>query len=192
MMKESVYISATTQYIIDQVRLIRHELGLSQRAVSRYINPDTTSNIVGNIETIKSSNGYSDHNLNILVKSFSEYAKKLLLEMDEPAIRNSNIKSEYTIYDFYPKKPLSDIPQIKTKVDLPEGISLTGTINAILETKDFLDQPRSIREITDYCNALSGKNWKSNNLTSTLDYALRKGKLRKIELPGGGVQYQRA
>lgn len=174
------------------VRRIRHELGLSQRAVSRYLNPDTESNIVGNVESVKTSVGYSDHNLNILANAFSVYAKHLIDEMEVSVRTVSNIKTEYTIYDFYPNRPLDDIPQIKTKIDLPEGLSLTGVINAILETKQFLDVPHTVSEITDYCNSLSDGNWKSSNLTSTLDYAVKKGKLKKIERADRPIVYQKA
>jgi len=191
-MEEPITTSPTTQYIIDRVRLIRHELGLSQREVSRFLSPDTDSNILGNIESIRTNNGYSDHNLGILAHSFTDYARKLLREMDKGAIANSHIKEEYTVFDFYPEKPLSDILQIKTKVELPEGISLTGTLNLILETKDFLNHPRTIREITEYCNSFHDKNWKSNNITSTLEFFVKKSKLKKFEDNDGGVKYQKS
>lgn len=111
--------------------------------------------------------------------------------MNEEQVANTNIKSEYTIHDFYPDKPLSDVPKVKTKVELPEGISLTGTLNVVLESHHFLDNPRTTREITDYFNLLNGKDWKTNNLTSTLDFAVKKGKLQKIEHPDGSVQYKK-
>lgn len=187
-----VQVLPVTQFIIDRVREIRLELGLSQRDVSKFISPDSDSNLLGGIEGLKRNNGYTDHNLNIIAQGFTEHALQLLSELDEDAKKYSNIKSEYTIYDFYPKMPLSDIPQPKTKLEIPENTGPSGNLNAVLETKDFLDQPRSIREITDYFNSFNNKNWKPNNLTSTLEYAVRKGKLKRMEMPDGAVLYQKA
>ena len=190
-MSTIAFVLPVMQFIIDRIREIRLELGLSQRDVSKLINPDTDSNLLGSIEGLKRNNGYTDHHLNLIAHGFTQRAQQMLSELDANFIRQSNIKSQYTIYDFYPKETLGDIPQPKTKIDIPKNSGPSGTLNAILETKDFFNQPHTIREITDYCNSFYNKDWKSNNLTSTLDYAVRKAKLKKIELPDGGVLYQK-
>lgn len=185
------YILPVMQYIIDRVREGRLELGLSQRDVSKILSPDTDSNLLGGIEGLSRNNGYTDHQLNMIAQAFTQRAKQLLSDISEDDIKYLKIKSEYTIYDFYPNVPLSDVPQLKSKIDVPTNTGPSGTINAILETKNFFDQPRTIREVADYCNSFHDKNWKPNNLTSTLDYAVKKGRLKKIELEAGRVLYQK-
>lgn len=86
---------------------------------------------------------------------------------------------------------MSDVPQLKGMIKLPNVDGLTVTLNKILESENFLSRPRTIREITDHCNLVASRNWKSNNITSTLDQAILKGKLIKIELPDGGITYQK-
>lgn len=189
-MSQIAFILPVVQYIIDRIREIRLDLGLSQRDVSKFMSPDTDSNLLGAIEGLSRNNGYSDQNLNMIAIGFTKRAKQILSDTD--SLKSSNIKFEYTLYDFYPKKPLSDVPQLKTRIDIPENVGPSGTLNAILETKNFFDQSRTIREITNYFNSFNNKNWKSNNITSTLEYAVKKGKLKKIELTGGSVLYQKA
>lgn len=178
-MADEIKIHPVEQYLIDSVRAIRVKLGISAEELSKRVSPSTSLSLIGNIESAKSIATYTDQLLNAIAKVFTEISKE-------------QGGKEYTVIDFYPKKPLSDIPQTKTKLDILRSAGPTAILTAILEFKDFLNQPRSIREITDYCNSFNNKNWKSNNLTSTLEYAVRKGKLKKMELPDGGVLYQKA
>lgn len=179
------------QYIIDAIRIIRLNLGLSQRDVSRFISPETDTNILGKIESPFKNASYTDQNLNLIAHGFSKRTQELLRETSKNS-GEFDIKSEYTVFDFYPKKPLGDSLQLKRRIEIPLNLGPSGILNAILETKDFLDSPRSIREITDYCNSFNDSKWKSTNFTSTLEYAVRKGKLKKTELSDGGVRYQKA
>lgn len=179
-MTKEVKIFPVQQCIIDNVRAIRLELDITSEELSKRVSPSGSLSLIGNIESSKSIATYTDQILNAIALVYTEVS------------RSKNLgKKDYTVFDFYPKNPVSDIPQVKTKLDILEESGPTGTLNAILETKDFFSQPRTIREITDYCNSFYNRDWKSNNLTSTLDYAVRKAKLTKIELPDGGVLYQK-
>lgn len=179
-MAKEVKIFPVQQYIINSVRTIRLELHMTAEELSKQVSPSGSLSLIGNIESPKSIATYTDQILNAIALVYTEVS------------RSKNLGSkDYTIFDFYPKKPVKDILQVKTKIDILEESGPTGTVNAILETKDFFNKPRTIREITDYCNSFYSKDWKSNNLTSTLEYAVRKAKLKKIELPDGGVLYQK-
>ena len=179
-MATEVKIFPVQQCIIDNVRSIRVELGITSEELSRHVSPSGSTTLIGNIESTKSIATYTDEILNAIAVAFTDASKE-----------NGSIK-EYTLFDFYPKKPVSDIPQIKVKLDILDSFGPTGTLNAILETKDFFDYPRTIREITDYCNSFHDRNWKSNNITSTLEFFVKKGKLKKLEDNDGGVKYQKS
>lgn len=178
-MQKEIKIFPIQQYIIDQVRLKRNELGISAEELSLEIG--SSSSLIGIIESPSSPTTYTDHMLNIIAGVFTRRSLVLYGK-----------KQEYTLFDFYPKKTLSDIPQSKEKIKLPETVGLTSTLNKILDTQDFFIRPRTISEITEYCNSLTDKDWKSNNVTSTLDHAIAKGKLKKMELSNGAVLYQKA
>lgn len=164
---EDIKISPTAQHIINEVRKLRLELGLTQRELSKIMSPDSDFSIVSNIESIRRSNRYTDHQLNIIATHFGR-----------------------SIYDFYPAEPLSDTPQVKTKVAIPKGLGPTGIINALLEEGKLFSEPRTVREITDYCNRLYGESRPVTDYTAILERVSEKGALRKIELLGGNIQYQ--
>lgn len=164
---EDIKISPTAQHIINEVRKLRLELGLTQRELSKILSPASDLSIVSNIESIRRSNRYTDHQLNIIANHFGR-----------------------SIYDFYPEEPLGDTPQLKTKVAIPKGLGPTGIINALLEEGRFFSEPRSIREITDYCNSLFSEKRPVTDYTAILERVSEKGGFRKIELPSGNIQYQ--
>lgn len=166
-MGREIKITSTEQFIIDQVRRLRLEKGISQKKLSEIISPSSDTSAVGKIESITTSHRYTDHQLNIIANHFGR-----------------------SIYDFYPAEPLSDAPQVKTKVAIPKGLGPTGIINALLEEGRFFNEPRTIREITDYCNSLYSERRPVTDYTAILERVSEKGGLRKIELQGGNIQYQ--
>lgn len=188
-MAKEIKIFPVQQFTIDQIRMIRLDFGITANELSKKVSPSESAGFIAVIESIKSPAFYTDHNLNIIANEFSKYAEKIQRGLDTVEGNVIQIKTSYTIFDFYPKEPLSDVPQIKTKIDIPAEVGPTGTLNAILESKDFFDHQRTIKEITDYCNSFYNKDWKSTNFTSPLEYAVKKGKLKRVELPDGGVKY---
>jgi len=166
-MGKEIKLTPTEQYIIDKVRECRLEKGLSQKRLSEIISPSGDSSAVGKIESITTSHKYTDHQLNIIANHFG-----------------------CTIYDFYPRVPLDDFPQVKTKVAIPKGLGPTGIINALLEEGKFFTEPRTIREITEYCNSIYGEDRLVTDYTAILERVSAKGDLKKIELESGNIQYQ--
>lgn len=164
---EDIKISPTAQYIIDAVRRFRLEAGITQRELSSIISPNSDLSIVSNIESVKRSNKYTDHQLNLIANYFG-----------------------CTVYDFYPAEILDDTPQVKTKVAIPKGLGPTGIINALLEEEKFFKVPRTFRETTDYCNEYYSESRPVTDYTAILERAVEKGGLKKVELESGNVQYQ--
>lgn len=161
-MKSPVLISQLHLYIINTVRRIRLELGLSQRDISRILYPDTDNNLLGSIESNFRNEKYTDENLNKLAKEFSKI----------------DANKDYTIYDFYPAKPLEEILVRKLIIDIPINVQPTGTLNLLLE-KDlsFFNEWHSVKEITFYCNEFMGSDWKTNDFTSVIARAVISKKL---------------
>ncbi|PVY43646.1 helix-turn-helix domain-containing protein [Pontibacter virosus] len=164
---EDIKISPTAQYIIDAVRRLRLEAGITQRELSNIISPSSDLSIVSNIESVKRSNKYTDHQLNLIANYFG-----------------------CTVYDFYPANILDDTPQVKTRVTIPKGLGPTGIINALLEEGKFFSVPQTIRETTDYCNEYYKESRPVTDYTAILERAVEKGGLKKVELDSGNVQYQ--
>lgn len=170
-MKKPVLISCLHLFIINRIRSIRLELGLSQREVSRILYPDSDSNLLGRIESNLTTHKYTDENLNKLAKAFTLIAKQ------------GQLNKKYTINDFYPPEPLEEKLVAKTIIEIPESLGQTGTLNLLLEKNDsFFMEWHSIKEITDYCNLFAKKNWETTDFTSIVDRAEKANKLiRKSE-----------
>lgn len=161
-MKNQVLISQLNLYIINAIKRIRLELGLTQRDVSRIINVDADNNLLGSIESNFRSEKYTDENLNKLAKAFSKI----------------NINKDYSIYDFYPKEPLEEVLIEKSVVDIPKNIGPTASLVLLLEKKEtFLDDWHTVKEITDYCNKCLFTNWKTTDFTSVIARSVESGKL---------------
>src|SRR5699024_8013796 len=76
LMKKPIYIPQLHLCIINRVRRIRLELGLSQRDVSRILYPESSSNLLGGIEGTARTDMYTDENLNKLANAFTELAQQ--------------------------------------------------------------------------------------------------------------------
>ena len=174
-------IAPVEQYIINEVRKIRQQLNITAEELSQNVSPSQDKSLIGNIESSVKAATYTDHNLNIIARIFTEKARNT---------ENSSSKKEYTVYDFYPQDYVDDQPVIKTasKIVMPEGPA--AALKKMIQT-DFFINAKTIKEITDYANEIQNMNWKSTNFTSTVSYAAEKGELVRIDLQDGGVVYQR-
>lgn len=176
-----IMISKTALFIINRVRLIRLELGLSQRHLSKKISEDAKSNLLGDIESEKRSNQYTDDQLNIIAIEFSKVVKN----------HNGKFKDKvFSIYDLYPDKILEDQEVIKKIVLVPVGLSPMGMINMLIEEDHFFINPITVKEVTEQCNHLTGNKWKTTDFTAQLENSVKYNKLERVELPNGGVKYQ--
>ncbi|GGH12060.1 hypothetical protein FAZ19_09575 [Sphingobacterium alkalisoli] len=90
-MRLPIKISSIDLYIINTVRAIRKELKLTQRDVSKVLNPLTDNNILGPIESRYNKETYNDEQLNKVAHLFTKKGNK-----------------EYTLKDFYPNKSLTE------------------------------------------------------------------------------------
>lgn len=161
-MKNPALISQLHLYIINAIRRIRLELGLTQRDISRILSPEADNNLLGSIESNFRNEKYTDENLNKLAKAFSKI----------------NADKDYTIYDFYPKEALSEILVEKLVIDIPKNLGPTGSLILLLEKKDtFFDNWHNAKEITNYCNSCMTTDWKATDFTSVIARAVESGKL---------------
>jgi transcriptional regulator with XRE-family HTH domain len=164
-----IYISFLHNYIINIVRLLRLELGISQKDLSKEITPLSDTNLVGLIESNKTSTTYNDDHLNKIAKCFSGKAKEL-----------GNEKESYNVHDFYPEEAVSEFLVEKNINQIPPNLHATGTLNLLLENNDtFFNDWHTIREITDHCNVVMKKSWKSTDFTSIVTRAQSVNKLAR-------------
>lgn len=190
-MRHTKYIPAVMLYIINRVRHFRRELGLSQRNVSRIISPNTISNLVGTIESIKGRSSYTDDQLHKIATEFTMVAIQLQKAYDEMP-NGLKIKADYTLFDFYPSEPLEDKLVPKKIIVFTKELFPTGAVYTILEDTDFFDIPRTVNETTEYLNSFFEKTWLPKDIGSPLERAVAKGDLLKIEPPHSAfIMYQK-
>ena len=171
-------------YNIVSIRTYRFDLELSGPDVSYGIKK--SKNFIGSIEN--GEGYYTDDVMNDIASYFSEVAKE-----KQETLRNQNsrkkIKTEYTIHDFYPKKPLPDTKVVKRLDPIPKGSGPTITLNAVLETSDFFDVSRRLSEIVAHCNQLQNQQWQGSDFTQTISRLMKKGRLREVPVEGGFTAY---
>ncbi|CAM4252951.1 hypothetical protein SAMN06265348_1089 [Pedobacter westerhofensis] len=167
------------------------ELGLSQREVSQMINPGSNANLVGTIETETSSAAYTDSQLHILTKKFSRVAEIRQTEFDLIPDNRNQIKTVYTMADFYPSAKVEDKLVVKKIETIEKDLYPTGALYNMLEDGDFLNLPRTTKEITDEANRRFNKTWQTTDFVSPLDRATSIGIIVKTP-PPADVTYQKA
>lgn len=185
-MAKIVKITLIQQYNIDKIKGYRLMLDISGPELSDRIAKSST--YVNQAESAGSDLFYSDEVMNKIASVLTEEAKdkqQLLKELKS----EEKIKINYSIHDFYPKKPVTDGKQIKTNIGIPAGLGPSVTLNAVIETEDFFDEARTLKEIVDHCNAFESMSWKESDFTATLDRADKKGKLKKFYDSNGKVFY---
>ena len=161
-MRHPVVVSQLHLYIINSIRRIRLELGLSQRDISRLINSDADNNLLGSIESNFRNEKYTDENLNKLAKAFS----------------NIDPNKDYTVYDFYPTSALPEALVEKSVIDIPKSLGPTASLTLLLEKEhSFFNDWHNAKEITIFCNESMVQKWKPTDFTSVIARAVESGKL---------------
>src|SRR5690606_22271034 len=139
------------------------------------------------IESSAHNAKYNDEILSQIALYFTQIAKEKqqeFLNAGDP----TSIKTEYTIYDFYPKEILSDEKVIKEIPGIPEGSGPASTLNALIEATDFFKTARTLKEIVLKANEVQNKNWEASDFTRPLERAV-KGTNKRLEiiLDGNGL-----
>jgi len=178
MAKTIWYLSLIEIYLIVRIRTIRLELGITAKEISLFLkkNPE----YIGNIESSAHNAKYNDEVLSLIAVYFTlmakEKQKELLAAQDETVIQ-----TEYTIHDFYPSEILSDEKVIKKIDPIPHDSGPTGTLNALIESTDFFETARTLKEIVEKANSVQNQNWEASNFTQPLENAV-KGKNKRLRV----------
>ncbi|HWW38051.1 hypothetical protein [Pedobacter sp.] len=188
--KKGILISTIDQYIIDSVRTIRVNLDLSQKKLSSNLSHSQSTSLIGNVESIAISHKYTEPQLHELAHIFTEEAKRIKEKLN-PDELPTDFQTEYTLYDFYPKESLPDVLVAKSRNIIINKIYPTGAIRSLMEDTEFLNIPRTTKEVTQEANRLFEKKWNTTDFNSPLDRAVTKGDLVKTE-PPLQVTYQKS
>lgn len=179
------YIFPIELYIIIQVRKIRLDLNITTKEISDYL--DRNEKYIGHMESAANNSKYNDEVLNAIAKYFTLRAN----ELQQSYIKKNNglkIKTEYTIYDFYPTETLDDNKVIKTIPPIPEGSGPTGTLNALIESTDFFKTKKTLKEIVEKANEVQNQTWEGSNFTQPLENAVKNKRLT-LTIIGGLNSY---
>lgn len=174
-------IAPVEQYIIDQVRDIRNKLKITAEDLSEKVSPSGSGGFIGNIESAKLPAVYTDHSLNIIARIFTEHAASL---------NDDSLKKEYTLYDFYPKNKLDDLPIEKHIEKIPLGDGPTKGLYNLIKSGKALETAQSITQITDEINKNENTAYKTTNITSSVHQAVKTGVLERVDLAEGKVGYK--
>jgi len=186
MAKKIWYITPTQQFNIDAIRKIRLELDTSAEEIS--IEVGKNPRYVGHIENPSHNSTHTDQSMSDIANILTNIAKAKQEALKQQKSKKK-IKTEYTVLDFYPKKPLPDTRVIKRIDPIPQGSGSAATLNAVLETSDFFDTPRRLKEIVAHCNQLQNQQWEGSDFTQTLSRLVKKGRLQEVPVEGGFVAY---
>lgn len=178
MNKNIWHIAPIELYIISQIRIIRLELGVTAQEISLYLNKN--SRYIGHMESSANNSKYSDEILSEIAVFFTKKAKDLQNSFKKSG-DNTIIKTDYSIYDFYPKDVLSDEKVVKKIDPIPKGSGPTVTLNAIIEFTDFFKKARTLKEIVEKCNDVQNENWQASDFTRPLERVV-KGNNKRLEI----------
>ncbi|GGH06843.1 hypothetical protein FAZ19_03795 [Sphingobacterium alkalisoli] len=172
-MENPVKISSIHLFIINVIRLLRVNLGLSQKDIQDILDLSSDSNLLGSVESNFRTERYHDKHLNKLAIAFTKIASE----------QGKDIS--YTVSDFYPPVNFKEemIEKIVVKIE-PTELKQTGILYLLLEEENdpFFNDWHTSKEIAQYCGGKAGKNWGSKDFTAVIEYAVKKGKLiRKSE-----------
>jgi len=149
-MAKSILISRTRLYIINEVRRLRMEFDITGETIAEFCYGNKDSSIIRIVESESDPATYTDDALNCIAKLFSEVSGKT-----------------YTPADFYPKNTFNEELVPKKIIDLSHKLGPTHVINEILHNSDFLQKPRSTKEITTFANEHFDGEWNEGHFTST-------------------------
>lgn len=182
-------ITPVRQHNVNEIRRIRLELDITGEVLS--IELGKKSNYITNIEGASHDSCHTDHGMNKIAIYFTKIAKERQAELNAIPGNTIKLKTDYTIYDFYPKKPLSEILQIKTSTPIPRNGGPTATLNALIEI-GFFDTQKTLKEVVVECNRLQNQSWISSDFTAILLRAKNSGRLLFKTQPDDTVRYQKA
>lgn len=168
------YLFPIELYIIIQVRKIRLDLNITTKEISDYLNRN--EKYIGHMESAANNSKYNDEVLNDIAIYFTLKASELQQKYNTEN-NGLKIKTEYTIYDFYPNEILDDNKVIKTIPPIPEGSGPTGTLNALIESTDFFAVYRTLKEIVEKANEVQKQTWEGSNFTQPLENAVKNKRL---------------
>lgn len=164
-------------YIINEVKRIRINFGVTQLELSAEINDTPGNNLVGSAESNSTTISYNDHHLNVFANYFTYLASKL----DDESLKENGLKKEYKIEDFYPQEPITESIVEKDIAHYPKGLFPSGAIFVLIEEKNvYLNEWRTIKEICDFCNKEFDKEWKQSDFTRILLDASSAGKIMRF------------
>lgn len=167
-MRKPILISSVALWIINKVKFIRTELGITQREVHKYLGLSDDGNILGAIESQFVINRYTDEQLNKLARKFTEIA----------VLKGSD--NTYTLNDFYPPVDFDEkmVDKIVIKIQ-PTELKQTGVLYLLLvEEKDsFFNEWHSAKEIAHHCGSKAEKNWEAKDFTAIIEATVKKGNL---------------
>lgn len=175
------YLFPIELYIIIQVRRIRLDLNITTKEISDYLNKN--EKYIGHMESAANNSKYNDEVLNKIAMYFSIVARKRQQELIDSK-DDTVIKTDYTIYDFYPKETLSDDKVIKQIPPIPEGSGPTGTLNALIESTEFFAVYRTLKEIVEKANEVQNQTWEGSNFTQPLENAVKNKRLSLTIIDG--------
>jgi len=182
MNKNTWYLFQIELYIIIAVRTIRFELGISGEDISEHL--EKNEKYIGHMESAANNSKYNDEVLSEIAIYFSEIAKIKQQELKDSG-DSSIIKTEYTIYDFYPSEILSNDKVLKEIPPIPPGIGPAPTLNALIEDQTFFKKAKSLNEIVIKANEVQNQNWEAKDFTRPLDRAVKgRSKRLKVVLKG--------
>lgn len=170
------YLSPLDLYIIIKVKFYRLELGISPKELSIHL--DKNKNYIGNIESSAHNGKYNDSVLNDIAAYFTRKAKE----------RQSTIKVEFSIHDFYPTNILSNNRVIKDIPHILDESGPTGTLNSLIESTDFFKTKRTLKEIVEKANEVQNQTWEGSNFTQPLENAVKNKRLT-LTIIGGLNSY---
>lgn len=173
-------IAPIEQFIINQVRNIRTALKITSEDLSEIVSTSGSRGLIGNIESERNSAVYTDNNLNLIAKVFSEHAAE---------INDDTLKKDYTLYDFYPKNILDDLPVEKHIDKIPLRNGPTKALYNYIKKGEMYNTRKSITQITQDINQSENTAYKTTNMTSPVEQAVRRGDLERIHLEEGKVEY---
>lgn len=177
MAEKKWYLAPVELYLILVVRSIRLELGISGEEISKHLKMN--KKYIGNIESSAHNAKYNDEILSSIALYFTQIAKEKQNELSKRD--HELIKTDYTIYDFYPAEILSDEKVIKKIDPIPIGSGPTGTLNALIESTNFFKTAKALNEIVAKANKVQNQNWEASNFTQPLENAV-KGKNKRLDI----------
>lgn len=178
MNKNTWYLFPIELYIIIAVRNIRFELGISGEDISEHL--EKNDKYIGHMESAGNNSKYNDEILSEIAVYFSQIAKIRQQELKDSG-DNSIIKTEYTIYDFYPTEILSNDKVLKEIPPIPPGVGPAPTLNALIEDQTFFKKAKTLNEIVIKANEVQHQKWEAKDFTRPLERAV-KGKNKRLEV----------